>query len=212
MASLVASFPDWLVSLVQWVLLGGEVLATVVVGWGILWEAPEESPSRHRIAKWLVIWGILAEMLCSISLFAFDEAIARNQRDKIIALETRLAPRDLSPSDQRDVTNAASPFSSQEFKITPYSEDPESVHISRQIASALVGANWVPIQVKGPVALLGVIRGVVIYSDDEAPDSTKKAADALADVLNSKNIAATVTPSLNHLTPAQLNVTVGIKP
>jgi len=89
-ASLVASFPDWLVSLVQWLLLIGELAATAVVGWGIIWESPEQSSSRHRIATRLVIWGIIAESFCSICLFSFDEAIARNQGDKILALDVEL--------------------------------------------------------------------------------------------------------------------------
>lgn len=80
------SIIDALVSHAFWVhfcLIGGDILATAAVGWGIIWEAPEQSARRHRIAKQLVIWGIVAESLCSVGLFAFDEGISQRQADFI---------------------------------------------------------------------------------------------------------------------------------
>jgi hypothetical protein len=71
-------------------LLAGDVLATIAVGVGILWESPKQSERRQRIAVWLVILGVGVETLCSVSLFAFDEAISQSQQAKIIRLETHL--------------------------------------------------------------------------------------------------------------------------
>jgi hypothetical protein len=73
------------------ILLGGDVLATIAVGWGILWEAPSQPAWRHSIATWLVIGGVAVETLCSISLFSFDESISRSQQAKIIRLEKHLS-------------------------------------------------------------------------------------------------------------------------
>jgi len=84
---------DWLFGvafLVHFLLIGGDVLATIAVGWGILWEAAEQPPERHRIAKKLVIWGIVAETVCSICLFAFDESISQGQEKKLTAQGSEL--------------------------------------------------------------------------------------------------------------------------
>jgi hypothetical protein len=71
-------------------LLGGDVVATIVVGWGIVWESPTQVEWRHHVGMWLVIWGVAAETLCSISLFAFDESISRMQQARIDAERERI--------------------------------------------------------------------------------------------------------------------------
>src|SRR5579872_3004633 len=114
-------------------LLGGDVLATVVVGWGILWEAPEQPPHRHRVAKWLVIWGIAVETVCSISLFRYDEGISQKQQATIIALETRLAARSLSEQQISEIATQVTPFAHQQFSVVTYPSNPEADHIAEQI-------------------------------------------------------------------------------
>jgi hypothetical protein len=79
---------------VQSALLAGDVLATIAVGWGILWEAPEQPIERHRIATWLVIGGIAAETICSISLFAYDEMISQAQQRLIVTATDRATDAD----------------------------------------------------------------------------------------------------------------------
>jgi hypothetical protein len=78
------------------VLISISVLASFAVAGGIIFESPKYSPATHRVATWLVIGGVAVEALCMVSLFAFDEAISSAQQEKIIALETKLAPRTLS--------------------------------------------------------------------------------------------------------------------
>ena len=94
-AEIFAKVPEHVAFIVRIYLLGGDVLATIAVGAGIVWESgPLEV---QHIAHRLVIWGIVAEALCTIALFTFDDglsdvqaAIIRTQNSKIITLETNL--------------------------------------------------------------------------------------------------------------------------
>jgi hypothetical protein len=138
-------------------LLGGDVLATLAVGWGILWEGPRQSANRHRIAEWLVIVGIAAETVSSISLFVYDESISNAQQDKIIALEARLAARALSAADALSITDVVKRFAGQSLKIAPYVEDTESSDFGEQIAAALIKGQWSGYKPQGTSAMLGVV-------------------------------------------------------
>jgi hypothetical protein len=76
-------------------LLGGDVLATMAVGAGIVWE--HGPPEVWVIANRLVIWGIVAETLCSVALFAFDEGISGAQQATIAAQQVSIS------SQQHDI-------------------------------------------------------------------------------------------------------------
>ncbi len=90
-------------------LLGGDVLATIVIGAGIVWE--HGSPDVRKVADRLVIWGVVAETLCSVALFTFDEGISAAQQSKIITLESHLAARVLTPDQSALIISRLSKFS-----------------------------------------------------------------------------------------------------
>ena len=193
-------------------LLGGDVLATVVVGWGILWEAPEQPKHRHEIAKWFVILGIAFETVCSISLFLYDESISHQQQSKIIALEARLAARSLTDDQIAEMTAHLKPFAPQEFAVVTYPSDQEAVHISEQIRSVLVKAGWIDKPYGG--VLIGVVAGVTPLFDNRTP-SVELAAIALVDALNANHIDAAsggVGPPTNEPVNSRITIEVGIKP
>ena len=122
-----ATIPDHVALIVRVYLLGGDVLATIAVGFGIVWESgPLEV---HHVAHRLVIWGVVAETLCSVALFTFDEGLNSAQQAKIIALETRLAPRTLTPEQQRTVADVLRPFSGL---VSAYLGNPESANLMAQ--------------------------------------------------------------------------------
>jgi hypothetical protein len=68
-------------------LLAGDMLATVAVGLGIIWE--HGPPDVRVVANRLVVGGVIAETLCSSLLFAWDANTIGEQNDKIIALQAR---------------------------------------------------------------------------------------------------------------------------
>jgi hypothetical protein len=85
-----------------------------------------------------VIGGVAIEAVCTLLLFGFDEGISSAQQSKIIALETRIAPRILT-SEQYDV------IKSLRGKVLAVSvlasPDVEPAMFSAQLQAALVDAG-----------------------------------------------------------------------
>ena len=120
-------------------LLFTSVLASFAVGAGIIFERPSYPPSIHSIAFWLVIGGIAIEALCTIFLFVFDEGIKNAQQSKIIALETRLAPRHLEQAAK--FIYQAKAFSGTKFAMSA-GPSFETEGFAIEIAEALRAAGW----------------------------------------------------------------------
>jgi hypothetical protein len=87
-------------------LLQFEVASALLLGIGIVYEAPEYPESVHKTAFWLVVIGVFFETVFSILLFASEEQIASSQRGtinlqqaNITALEEKLAARSLGKSE-----------------------------------------------------------------------------------------------------------------
>ena len=118
---------------VHFLLIGGDVVATVAVGWGIIWEAPEQSSRRHRIAKRLVIWGIAAETLCSVTLFAYDESVSQALQAEVISLQLKLLPRSISPKQWGEMATALVAYRPFAVQVSPLWETPEITSLARQL-------------------------------------------------------------------------------
>jgi hypothetical protein len=74
------------------ILIAGTIIGGVFVGLGVILEAPK----ILSIPVAAVFVGVVIEAACTLLLFGFDEGISSAQQSKIIALETRIAPRGLS--------------------------------------------------------------------------------------------------------------------
>lgn len=117
-------------------LLAGDVLATIAVGAGIVWE--HGTPDVRAVANRLVIWGVVAETLCSVALFSFDETVSSAQQSKIIALETEIAPRKLT----KEQYDALQSLKGRMSRINVSTEtDWETWSFATQIAGALADAG-----------------------------------------------------------------------
>ncbi len=125
------------------VLLSVSTIAGAAVGAGIVFEAPRFSPTVHKIAMWSVIIGVIAESASSIILFTFDEGISGAQQAKIIALETRLAPRTLTDSQQNAIAQAVEKFAGTPCDFS-FPMDIEPISFAWHIKEALVKAGWRP--------------------------------------------------------------------
>lgn len=193
-----------------WVHLGliaGEIVSTFVVGWGIIWEGADQSASRHRIAPKLVIWGIIFETVCSVSLFAFDETISHRQQDRIIALNEKLAPRRLSADQEKAVSDklkdwAEFPHSDlrQKAEVFATTGSFESAALADQIEQSLKEAGWTVTRRQTGVAqnltLLGV--GVLATSDIRGSFVAGTVVKALTDA----KIGAFIVPMPNKCAEA----------
>jgi hypothetical protein len=166
-------------------LLGGAALATAMVGFGIIWES---GPLEVReIAHRLVIWGIIIETLCSVALFTFDEGLSGAQQAKIIALERRIAPRNLSPSQQKEIADSLRQFSDVQFIVQSYSIDVEGHRLQDQIEKMLVASGFRPLPRGSGLSSDPLIIGVKVLSN-EAGDPL---AAAVCAALKAKDIECT---------------------
>jgi hypothetical protein len=131
---------NWLIertSVAHGYLLLLDAFATIVVVKGILWET-KGPRSVHDVAHRLVVWGVAAETLIILALFWFDERISHDQSDKIIGLETRIAPRVLT-AKQYDVIQT---LRGKVWAVSVVSSpDVEPALFSAQLQEALIEAG-----------------------------------------------------------------------
>ena len=64
--------------------------------------------------------GIVVGFFCTFMLFVFDEAISTSQKSKIVALETRLAPRELSKDQQKQLGSDLRLFAGKTVRVMSY--------------------------------------------------------------------------------------------
>lgn len=128
-------------------LLGGDIIATFAVGFGIIWE--HGPPEVRKIANWLVLGGIIAETFCSVWLFVHDgnisadqQSVIRSQNDKIIALERRLAPRIISETQKEAMVAKLKPFAGTEFDAATDMHDNEQTLLLSSLLDVLHKAGW----------------------------------------------------------------------
>jgi hypothetical protein len=178
-------------------LLGGDVLATIAVGIGILWEAEAITVSHKRAGR-LVLWGVVLETVCSIALFSFDEGISHTQQstidaqqEKIITLDARLievAPRgdSLRGKNRDDLVAVLRPFGAQKvethFCRQPFPVfDDEAIETAMIVASAMREATW---QSPYPTAVQGCGgAGMMVFVSSQASARTQEAANVLQSAL-----------------------------
>ena len=167
-----------------------------------------------------MIGGIIVETLCSALLFVWDANFIGEQNDKIIALETRLAPRDLSPEQQSTIARAVNEFSGTLFDLAATHEK-EPLNLLDEIEVSLIKARWVEVPWTGadvtrpgkPNVGTAIAQNVEI--EVERGSTLFPIANELAKALSDQGIPAkplfanTNMPSKNH---AAVHVIVGTKP
>lgn len=94
------------------------------------------------------------------------------------------SPRTLTDQQLRAITDQVRPFAGQEYEVITYWDDKEPMAISNRISRGLVRlASWRPEQPKRFEALLGGVKGILVYVDSKADEKTKRAAAVLASAL-----------------------------
>jgi hypothetical protein len=190
------------------------VLATIGVLVGVYWEG-DQFPKEKQQRGWrLLVRSLALDTLFTIFVFGTDGWIASVQRAEIIGLETRLAARSLSADQVAKMSAVLTLYGSMGFAVYPYRDDKESTDIADNIRSAFAGAGWENQEdptVVSPAP--GVIAGISVQVGIGAPENTKEAANALANMLDADNISATLKlmPAADLSRPF-ISVQVGIKP
>lgn len=203
------------------VLLSLSVLASIAVGAGILLERPKYSATVHRVAFWLVVGGIVVEAACTIFLFVFDEGISTSQQDKIISLETRLAPRGLSPQQQEAIAAKIRPFAGQQYGLGVAPGD-EPLQFACLLDKILKSADWKSVAPFGDIivhASCGDLTqtnnsGVRLYVGSSHVAPLHEAANALILALQAENVEATgivIADAEASKNPDAIEIAVGLK-
>jgi hypothetical protein len=142
-------------------LLGGDFVASGFVAWGIIWENPKRKPWQHTVGERLVIMGVVFEAMFNLALFAFDETISHAQQAKIIALETEIAPRDLS-DDQIDNLKTLLNGKTHEILHIYSATDPESQMYAQTLMMALRNAS-VSVTLPEANVIFDTDEGTILY-------------------------------------------------
>jgi hypothetical protein len=189
------------------ILLSISVLASFAVGAGIIFESHKYPEAIQRIAMLAVIVGVIVEAACTITLFVFDEGISNVQQNKIIALERRIAPRNLSPSQQQKIVDSLKQFTDVQFVTQWYSIDVEGKRLADQIAKALLSAGFKHIGLSGGLPPDSLTVGVKVLSN-EAGDQVRV---AVCEALKANDIECTTDSTRVGGGSKTLAIWIGVK-
>lgn len=118
------------------------VTATAGVLLGVYWER-DAFPQKVQEYGWDVLVKSLAvELFCGTMIFAIDGRISHVQMDKIIALETKLKPRNFLGERAKELIERLRPFGPLEYDIaTPEMLEPGSF-ISGELVMVFSELGW----------------------------------------------------------------------
>jgi hypothetical protein len=168
------------------VLIAGTIVGGVLVGIGVILEAPK----IFSVPVAAVFVGIVIEAACTLLLFGFDEGISNAQQSKIIALETKLAPRTLSEADAAEVAFLLKQFKGQEFTIGSYGG--EAALLADRLKVILEKADWKWFIPEYQILPLAGATGIQIWARSQ---DSREAARALIKALGDKFIEAALFPN-----------------
>lgn len=191
-------------------LLGLAAISTWCVAKGIIWESSTNAAVKI-VAERLVIWGVVAEMLCSVALFAFDEGIST-------ALQERIAPRRVSLEQCFEIAKAVEPFRGKSIRVRTYATDAEGSTLGLQIAACLTAPKSVKVlsALASILPLGGFGSGVFVDGNEE----NKVFVEAISAALEKKaNLVVSRGPGLfpgnqtsGDTSPVDASILVGVKP
>jgi hypothetical protein len=192
-------------------LIGSSVLASAAVTWGLV----SESKPFLKLANLLIVGGVVAEAICTILLFGFDEGISNAQLSKIATLETRIAQRELTPDQTKGLRAAlaAVPTPVQRRVVFAYLlGDQEAGYFTYEVARYFL-ADWkVDVEVDAYPQM--ILWGVRVWGPEN------RTTQAIKDILSAAQIPFATRPpnghpmqSFGHVTqPDETVVFIGPKP
>jgi hypothetical protein len=198
---------------VKWVFVVAYIISTIGVTVGVYWEGEQFDKVKQRRGWRLLICSLAADTFFTIMVFGIEGWIGHTQRDEIIALEKKLAPRLLTTQQVLSLAAQLRPYSGQEFVITPYWDMKESLDLANRIFDVLSSADWKYIKPEKQGFMLGGIEGVQVWVHPSADASTRKAAQELVSALNGVDLHA-VLREQNSANPKdnKIGLNVGAKP
>jgi len=198
---------DHVAFLVHVYLLTFEAMATVALGFGIIWESSDAPPSMHKLARRIVLWACVTETVCGVALFTFDEGISEAQQDKIVALEERIADRGLLPHQYTEFVSQLAPFAGTRVDVLIYGVADETRKFSGILVHALNAAKW---QTRGVDPVQSAVARGVSVAIAGADEKTQQAGAALLAALKAAEIEAALIDRGAVIWPPHQNFTGSI--
>lgn len=156
---------------------------TFLLGAGALWtEVLITRTQRAELAR------LAKELATAQTGLAEQQARAASAEMDLLALQTKLSPRVLTPEQQERIAAEVKPFAGLVFEIMTYPGDAEPAALAKTITSVLTAAGWELRPVKG--TLLGSATGLVVTVIREADEKQREAAATLVSALNTEGITA----------------------
>jgi len=204
-------------------------VAIAAVAVGVVLEEWDDALRHLRQGNWrpflpklgfiLVALGVAAEFPLDIAITSSEvqtqtaaEDEIRDLRKANLELEKRLAARGLSDEQVANLRKRLATSSGPEFMAIPYWDDKESMDIANRIADTLIGAGWKLHNPEHGEQLVGVVAGISISADSEAPQEVRDAAKELAAALVDSSLEAISQESSNSYSKSMIVVKIGIKP
>jgi hypothetical protein len=197
------------------------VTATVGVLIGVYLER-DDFPKDIQEYGWSVLVKSLAvELFCGSMVFAIDGRISHIQRDEIIALEKKLAPRVLTDAQQAALIATAARSAPQQYTLS-VAVGSESAALLCVIDANLRKAGWIrheptdflhtkPCDDEGWEVGVNLASAVHIRCAKGASDSVRNAIGTLASALMADDIEAHAETDPNMKDPTIIAVLIGAK-
>jgi len=114
---------------------------------------------------------------------------AANAEKSLLELRERIKDRHVSDTQQKVVAAKLRPFAGQMVLLITFAGDNEITGIGNDIGAAIRAAGWNLTRDSGSVAAGQINGGILIEIEPTAPESTQKAAHALALALRAEGLA-----------------------
>jgi hypothetical protein len=181
-----------------------------LIAWIVEVNAKSEKwKGRATVLMVLTIVGAAGEMFGTLGEFVLSKHLQTISDARIVKLT---ASRTLTDAQIGVVIRKLKVFAGQEFNITPYWTNKESLDLCKRIDTALVGAGWKYTPPANGTMLMGGVVGVLVVADSQSDAKVLNAARLLVSSLNEEGISAELTTQ--HIDPKpsnKLDVEVGTK-
>src|SRR5258708_22547332 len=182
----------------KWLFAAAYVFSTIGVTVGVYWENEKFDKAKQNRGWKLLIWSLAFDTLFTVMIFGIDGWISQSQRDEIIVLETKLAPRVLTNEQQDTLLEALRPFAKQQYALS-VAAGSEPVALLCTIQGVLKKAEWNlealgnslhvdPSCADGKEISVNMSSGIGVWVRPDAPESVKAAQSALATGLKANDI------------------------
>ncbi|MFZ0684334.1 MAG: hypothetical protein WAM89_02225 [Terriglobales bacterium] len=116
-----------------------------------------------------------------------NERAAEAERETA-RLKAALADRQLTDAQVKSIGNKLRPYSGQEWEVTTYRDNKESVGITERIYQSLQMAGWKFLPMTTWRGLMGGLVGIKVDVHPDADEPTQRAADALVAALQAEGL------------------------